>query len=1013
MTEDFVDKILKERYMIDGETCWSNICARVATYIGNTEEERDEFFRLLADKDFLPNSPTLMNAGTDNPMLSACFYIPVEDSIDSIFDANKNAAKIFKSGGGVGFNFSKLRPKGSKVGNRCGVSSGVVSFMEVFNTMTEVVKQGGLRRGAMMACLNVTHPEIKDFIVCKHQEGKLSNFNISVKLTDEFMNNLEDPHNREIMDLIVDGIWRNGEPGILFKDTIEKYNPAPENGELSPNPCLYKDTYLFTSCGLEKIENLHSSLYDGNIFVTPKVWGSGIKETVKIITKSGYEYITTPDHLFMLDNNSWCEAHNLIGKHIKHDISEKFWIGVNPNTKIDYEVAGFLFGDGSYHGASRYVKYVYFTPDKDCEVINKFKEQINSDIYKTNDNKLMMSIPKDSVYSTLFTTKIEYRNIPDWIMALPKPEMKLFLRGLFSANGCNLSEYSKIQLVSINKPMLQQVQQMLAIIGIKAKLWVHNKSQDVNFTNGKYTCKTSYHLVISRISYSKYMKEIGFIQSYKNRFDSSKHYTQEFDYEEVISVESNGLLSVYDFNSPNTHYGLTNGAYVHNCGEALLSDYEACCLGSINLSNHIVDGVIDWAKLSKTVELGVIFLNNVIDKNKFPLPEIDRAVKRTRKIGLGVMGWHDALIKMGVPYSSDKALDIANDVMCFINTGANNASAALGDNPLIGVPRKNASCTSIAPTGTISLIAGVSSGIEPVFNWVYTRHDTFGDHLIVHPLFEAALKKAVKGYTLNAKKDFEEVIKHCNEKGTIQDIAWLPQDFKDLFMNASDIKPISHVLMQAEFQKYVDQSISKTINCNAKTTKKEIEQIIIDAWNMDCKGLTIYRNGSRENEVLSNKIATEPFKAPLKRPKFIDCKPQGKYKSGCGNLYLTLGTVDGKPYTISIEGKHGGCTSLLKAIEEHIRLEMRNGIPIADIVKACRETTCNNALYQFKQGKCDGKSCSAIVGDYIEHIMKDSIITDNTGNLSQNTDKCPDCGKPVVMESGCKTCKNCGWSRCN
>ncbi len=378
------------------------------------------------------------------------------------------------------------------------------------------------------------------------------------------------------------------------------------------------------------------------------------------------------------------------------------------------------------------------------------------------------------------------------------------------------------------------------------------------------------------------------------------------------------------------------------------------------------------------------------------------------------MGWHDALIKMGVPYSSDKALDIANDVMCFINTEANNVSVALGDNPLIAAPRMNASCTSIAPTGTISLIAGVSSGIEPVFNWVYTRHDTFGDHLMVHPLFQKALEE----WVVSNHRDLNEVsdvIKHCNEKGTIQDIDWLPKEFKDLFKNASDIMPISHVMMQAEFQKYVDQSISKTINCNASTTKKEIEQIIINAWKLGCKGLTIYRNGSRDKEVLSNKNKSKSIiiKNQLKRPKFIECKPQGKYKSGCGNLYLTLGTVDGKPYTISIEGKHGGCISLLKAIEEHIRLEMRNEIPIADIVKACRETTCNNALYQFKQGKCDGKSCSAIIGDYIEHIMKEPIITDNTGNLSLNTDICPDCGKPVIMESGCKTCKNCGWSKCN
>lgn len=228
----YEDKLIKERYCVEGERCYEDVCKRVANYIGNDPNQVINFMTLMLDKDFLPNSPTLMNAGTDNPMLSACFRLPVEDTIESIFDANKNAAKIFAKGGGVGFNFSNLRPAGSRVGKRNGVSSGVVSFMEVFNTMTEVVKQGGARRGAMMGCLDITHPEIKNFITCKQHEGKLSNFNISVKLTDEFMKS-PDP---EIMNLIVNGIWKNGEPGILFKDTIEKHNPAPEYGELDPNP---------------------------------------------------------------------------------------------------------------------------------------------------------------------------------------------------------------------------------------------------------------------------------------------------------------------------------------------------------------------------------------------------------------------------------------------------------------------------------------------------------------------------------------------------------------------------------------------------------------------------------------------------------------------------------------------------------------------------------------------------------------------------------------------------------
>jgi len=232
METTYEEKLLKERYCVDGEKDWNDICHRVSEYIGDDQTQRKSFFDLMSNKDFICNSPTLMNSGTANPMLSACFFLDVEDSIDSIFDANKNAAKIFQRGGGVGFNFSKIRPAGSKVGKRNGVASGVVSFMNVFDTMTEVVKQGGSRRGAMMGCLDIAHPEIKDFITCKQKEGSLSNFNISVKLTDKFM---ESP-NSEIMNLIIDGIYRNGEPGILFEDAMEKYNPAPEYGELNTNP---------------------------------------------------------------------------------------------------------------------------------------------------------------------------------------------------------------------------------------------------------------------------------------------------------------------------------------------------------------------------------------------------------------------------------------------------------------------------------------------------------------------------------------------------------------------------------------------------------------------------------------------------------------------------------------------------------------------------------------------------------------------------------------------------------
>jgi len=271
--EKFVEQLLKERYCVHNEEfgderlgdIWFNICERVANYLGKNNDEITTFQSMMYDKEFLPNSPTLMNAGTKNPMLSACFYLPVSDCIsngrDGIFDQVKNAALIFKYGGGVGLNFSKLRPVGSTVRSTHGVSSGVISFMKNFNTMTETIKQGGKRRGALMGCLDITHPEIKSFITCKNIEGDLSNFNISVKLTDEFMKSVENNSKEELelFNMIIDGIYKNGEPGILFKDEIERYNPNKDLGELNPNPCAEALLLDFESCNLGSIN--WASLY--------------------------------------------------------------------------------------------------------------------------------------------------------------------------------------------------------------------------------------------------------------------------------------------------------------------------------------------------------------------------------------------------------------------------------------------------------------------------------------------------------------------------------------------------------------------------------------------------------------------------------------------------------------------------------------------------------------------------------------------------------------------------------
>ncbi|MEM2092899.1 MAG: vitamin B12-dependent ribonucleotide reductase [Candidatus Bathyarchaeia archaeon] len=520
--------------------------ARVDLRYGEDPRESEEvFYKMMARLEFLPNSPTLFNAGTRLGQLSACFVLPVEDSLESIFTAVKHMALIEKSGGGVGFNFSKLRPKGDLVMSTMGVASGPVSFMRVFDVTTEVIKAGGRRRGAMMGILNVNHPDIIEFITSKQTPGFLSNFNISVAITDEFMKSVEgdeeywliNPRNKEktaklkakeVWDLIAKCAWASGDPGVIFMDEINRHNPTPELGNIE---------------------------------------------------------------------------------------------ATNP------------------------------------------------------------------------------------------------------------------------------------------------------------------------------------------------------------------------------------------CAEQPLLPYESCNLGSINLSRMVVDGKIDWEKLRETVWNAVHFLDNVIDANKYPLREIERVTKANRKVGLGIMGFADMLIKLGIPYNSEEGLHIAEKVMRFVDEEAHKASEELaerrGSFPNFDKSiwkdkyraMRNATVTTIAPTGSISIIAGCSSGIEPLFAVSFVRNVLDGTRLFeVNPLFEIIAKD--RGF-YDAKL-LEEVAR----TGSVQKIDRVPEDVRRIFVTALDIPPEWHVKMQASFQKYTDNAVSKTVNMPYEATVEDVKKVFELAYRLKCKGVTVFRYGCKPEQVL-------------------------------------------------------------------------------------------------------------------------------------------------------------------
>jgi len=731
--------VLKKRYLkknFKGEPLETpaDMFRRVAGVIAGAERLFDEqadpepvadaFYAIMTNLEFMPNSPTLMNAGRELGQLSACFVLPVGDSIDEIFDAVKFTAMIHKSGGGTGFSFSRLRPANDVVMSTTGISSGPISFMRVFDLATETIKQGGTRRGANMGILRVDHPDILEFIRSKADLKRFNNFNISVGLTEAFMKAVEagteyalvNPRSREavgklnareVFAAIVHQAWRTGEPGIVFLDRLNRDNPTPNVGEIeSTNPC----------------------------------------------------------------------------------------------------------------------------------------------------------------------------------------------------------------------------------------------------------------------------------------------------------------------------------------GEQPLLPFESCNLGSINLGRMVRDGKIDWERLGEVTRLAVRFLDNVIEVNTYPLEQIERMTRGNRKIGLGVMGWADLLIALGVPYDSPEATELGERVMHFIRDEGHAASRALAkergpfpnfkgsvyDRP--GAPAvRNATVTTIAPTGTISIIANASSGIEPLFAVSYVRTVLDRDRLVeVHPEFERiALERGFYS---------AELMERIAEAGSVRGMAEVPEDVQRVFVTAHEITPEVHVRMQAAFQKSTDNAVSKTVNFAATATEEDVEQVFRLAYQTGCKGVTIYRDGSREDQVLSTQkkeagtaagaaAAPAPAVQEVRASPAIRSRPRAlrgttyQMDTGCGPLYVTINEdEDGIFELFTTMGKAGGCAaSQCEAIGRMVSLAWRSGVEGPPVVKQLVGISCHQPA-GFGEQKV--LSCADAVAKAIERHLGGGGLGGGTKKRALDRGACPDCGGNVEHLEGCVVCRGCGFSEC-
>jgi ribonucleoside-diphosphate reductase alpha chain len=710
------------------------------------------FERMMTALEFVPNSPTLMNAGRPLGQLAACFVVPVDDSTTGVFEAVRWAAEIQKTGGGTGFSFSRLRPAGDLVMSTGGNASGPVSLMQVFDVATEAIKQGGTRRGANMGMLRVDHPDVLEFVGLKLDVARMRNFNLSVAVTDAFMTavaagttyDLVNPRTgtvtgqldaRRVFDAIANAAWAVGDPGLVFIDRINELHPTPELGPIeATNPCVTGDTLVWVE--------------DRGLVPIASLVGLGTEDPPGAVGDASGARVG--DHL-----------HTPFGRAARS-------AGPCDHLRTPLGSAGRSGQVGPCDHDRRPVRV-----------------------------------------ATLAGQALAFRTATRVVCSGRRPVVRLTTR-----------EGHVLRLTADHR--------------------VFTERGDVPAE--QLECGLRVRAVLGPVGFPLEVR----------RDDLA----DRVGWATVEALERDGEELVFDITEPSTSHFFAGGILVHNCGEQPLLPFESCTLGSIDVGRFVADGDFAWDRLRQTIHDAVRFLDDVIDANRYPLPEIERATKETRKIGLGIMGWADALVALHIPYDSDEAIALAARVAAFLETESLAASAALavrrgpfpawqgsrwhtaGQRPL-----RNATTTTIAPTGTISIIAGCASGIEPLYALAYRRNVLDGAVLTeVNPAFQRIATE--RGFA--STELFAAVAEHGGVRGN----AAVPLDVQRRFPTAHDVDVATHVRMQAAFQRHVHAAVSKTINLRREATPADVKAAYQLAYELGCKGITVYRDGSREGQVL-------------------------------------------------------------------------------------------------------------------------------------------------------------------
>ena len=1097
--------VLEKRYLrkdADGVPVETpkEMLARVARAVAEADRLHDpeadvdqtaaDFYDLLTRLEFLPNSPTLMNAGRELGQLSACFVLPVEDSMESIFEAVKNTAMIHKSGGGTGFSFSRIRPKNDTVRSTSGVSSGPLSFMRVFDTATEMIKQGGTRRGANMGILRVDHPDIQEFIGVKHDTSILTNFNLSVGLTERFMEAVEanedydliNPKDgsvagrlpaHQVFEAIVEEAWTTGEPGIVFLDRMNRDNPTPAVGAIeSTNPCVTGDTFVLTASGPRQVRELLGRptelAVDGKCHPSTEqgFFATGQKPVLQLRTREGYRLRLTADHPVLRAaaatrsriERAWTPAGQLkpgdrIVLHNHRTLSG--WPGCG--RPAEGYLLGLLVGDGT------------LKTDKAVISVWRQSDAVNGDSGPTGVDGIMEAalecaaqLPHRAdfrgwqavadrdehrlVLASVRDLALEMgmrpggKSVTEAIEKTSSDFHTAFLRGLFDADGSVQGSQEKgvsVRLSQSDLANLERVQRMLLRLGIASTLYRNRRPAgtallpDQKGGYRQYQTRAQHELSISNDNLPLFAEQIGFRDTSKAaRLQSAlASYRRTLNRERFLAtveeIVPDGVEEVFDVQVPGIHAFDANGLYVHNCGEQPLLPYESCNLGSVNLARMTRMGELDWDRLGRTVHRAVHFLDNVVDVNRYPLPQIEQMTRSNRKIGLGVMGWADLLYRLGVPYGSPESEALAEQVMAFVDRTAREASEDLAEERgafpnFVGSiydrpgarPIRNATRTTIAPTGTISILAGCSSGVEPLFSLAFVRRVMDNTEMLeVNEVF-AEQARTTGFYS-------EDLMRKIAVGATLHDLPEVPEAAQRVFLTAHDVTPDRHIRMQAAFQKHTDNAVSKTVNFPRSAGRADVALVFQQAHELGCKGVTIYRDGSREGQVLSSPAqqpvpsgaAPAPAHAPAvakrDRPRALHGTTY-QMQTGCGPLYVTINEDDTGLFEVfTTMGKAGGCAaSQCEAIGRLVSMAWRSGMDPRPVVTQLRGISCHKPA-GFGANKV--VSCADALARAIQSHL------DPDGEMEKHvalSGACPECGDAVEHEEGCVLCRGCGYSEC-